>query len=66
MLLCSNEFLVAAGLAPLQRKLTKSLRRSFDHLAGALLQKPRHIDAKRLGGLEVDDQLEFATDAEPT
>jgi hypothetical protein len=31
----------------------------FDHLVGALLQEPRHLQPKRLGGLKVDDQLEF-------
>jgi hypothetical protein len=28
----------------------------FDHLVGALLENPRHVKAKRLGGLEVDRQ----------
>src|SRR5260370_15140062 len=31
----------------------------FDHLVGALLEKPRHVQAERLGSLEVDDQLEL-------
>src|SRR5262245_18693634 len=31
----------------------------FDHLVGALLQNPGHIEAKCLGGLEVDHQLEL-------
>src|SRR6516225_9292258 len=30
---------------------------SFDHLVGALLEKPRHVEAERLSGLEIDDQL---------
>src|SRR5262249_792196 len=30
----------------------------FDYLVGALLQEPRQVQPKRLGGLEVDDQLE--------
>jgi len=31
----------------------------FDHLVGAELDRRRQLDADRLGGLEVDDQLEF-------
>src|SRR5437879_1509755 len=31
----------------------------FDHLIGALLKMQRHIEAERLGGLEVDHQLEL-------
>ena len=31
----------------------------FDHLIGALLQLPGHVEAERLGGLEVDHQLEL-------
>src|SRR6266436_4822197 len=32
---------------------------SLDHLVGALLEKPGHVEAKRLGGLKIDDQLEL-------
>ena len=32
---------------------------SLDHLVGALLQKPRHLQPERLGGLEIDDELEL-------
>jgi hypothetical protein len=31
----------------------------FDHLVGATLYRLRHVNAKCLGGLEVDDQLDF-------
>jgi len=31
--------------------------RSFDHLVGALLKMQRHVEAERLGGLEIDRQF---------
>ena len=34
-------------------------RRLFDHLVGAAEQRWRNVEAERLGGLEVDGQLEF-------
>ena len=40
-----------------QRASTKL--RLLDHLVGATGQRKRDSDAKRLGGLEVDDQLNF-------
>jgi hypothetical protein len=32
---------------------------SFDHLVGELLEMQRHVEAERLGGLEIDHQLEL-------
>ena len=31
----------------------------FDDLVGALLEKERHVEAERLGGLEIDHKLEL-------
>jgi hypothetical protein len=33
---------------------------SFNHLVRAVEQRRRHVEAKRLGGLEIDHQLELA------
>ena len=35
------------------------MRHLFDHLVGTGEQRGRHSEAERLGGLEVDHQLEF-------
>src|SRR3954454_23676324 len=34
------------------------LAHSFDHLVGALLEKPRHVEIERFRSLKIDDQLE--------
>ena len=49
----------AAAAWPLAARAQQgvSSSRSFDHLVGALLENPRHVEAERLCGLEVDHQL---------
>src|SRR5262249_30077680 len=37
----------------------RTSRRLFDHLIGTVLHRLRHGNAERLGGLEVDEQLDF-------
>src|ERR1700738_850952 len=41
------------GREQMQQRPCVSERQSLDHLIGALLEYPRHIEAKRLGGLEI-------------
>ena len=36
------------------------LAHSLDHLVGALLEKPRQVEAERLGGLEIDYQFKLS------
>jgi hypothetical protein len=38
---------------------TRTAARLFDHLVGTREQRGRNLNANRLGGLEVDDQLDF-------
>ena len=67
----SNERLKAMSVAPRKRQLATKVRRvvkgqsrhfspqrtkpSFDDLVGELLELHRHVEAQRLGGLEIDD-----------
>src|SRR6266699_1538481 len=37
---------------------TADMRASFDHLVGLLLEVQRYVEAERLRGLEIDEQLE--------
>ena len=37
----------------------RTLRHSFDHLVGALLKMKRHVKSQRLGGLDIDNQLQL-------
>jgi len=48
------------GLAPTDRASFAWRLPSLDHLVGELQERLRDGEAKRLRGLEVDDQLEFS------
>src|SRR6516165_2514620 len=58
-----KEFLITSAKRLLQQYLPiadlsrcSKLSRLLEHLVGSLLEKPGHIEAERLGGLEVDRQ----------
>jgi hypothetical protein len=38
----------------------RTSRHSFDHLVGALLKMKRHLKSQRLGGLDIDNQLQLS------
>src|SRR5215468_8855775 len=37
----------------------QQMKSLFDHVVGALPQKQRHVEAERLGGFQIDHQLEL-------
>ena len=51
--------IVRGGAEPPPMTHNGSHDRLFDDLVGAQQDRFRQLDANRLGGLEVDDQLEF-------
>ena len=42
-----------------QIRYFQDIDRSFDHFVGGLLQMQTYVEAERLAGLHVDQQLEF-------
>src|SRR5688572_521328 len=52
-------FLTKAWMAGTSPAMTRTDTVSLDHRVGALLKEHRHVEAERLGGLEVDRQLEL-------
>jgi hypothetical protein len=53
---CAWAIQVRANKGPLQRRSRGGL---FDHLVGAAEQRDWESQAKRLGGLEIDNQLDL-------
>ena len=47
------------GCAVSLRSATSRHRGSFDHIVGAGEQRRRHVEAERLGGLQVEHELEL-------
>src|SRR5262249_46258441 len=68
---CAQAIREAAGSAAAPAARCRKFRRgsfhfappspftSFDHVVGALLENPRHVETECFGGLEVDHQLEL-------
>ena len=55
--LATNEWTsLEVRFVPTRDSCTATNIASFDHLVGALLEQRRHVQAERLGGLEVDRQ----------
>src|SRR2546429_4647299 len=48
------------GALPIADSCTAANGILFDHLVGACEQRRRHVEADRIGRLQVDDQLELA------
>src|SRR5215813_1833213 len=48
-------------MSALCQKRTHALQQEslFDHVVGALPQEQRHVEAERLGGFQIDHQLEL-------
>src|SRR5262245_48688303 len=55
----STQSFLALQRTGVLRHALQQIASSFDHLVGTLLKTQRHFEAERLGGLQVDHQLEL-------
>ena len=55
----SDWSLTGAAIASRAKEVAATLKGLLDYRVGALLKLKRHVEAERLGGLEVDRQLEL-------